>query len=206
LQDIADLILQGMDKLPYTELVDAAAGFADLGFFPGVQWMDAHESNLNRHLDQLTTLQINLAKHAYVRLEQQQQLQQRLLHPEQVALLQQQQRAAAAAAASAAGTAGSQSRITAAAAPGELWRSRITNGQLAQSAAAAAAATAADLMGLDAASLGKPKLQVDSLTPLIKQTSLVCCIMVHTLHVCSGAACRVCSMCTASTATYQHER
>jgi hypothetical protein len=162
LQDTADLILQGMDKLPYTELVDAASGFADLGFFPGVQWMDSHESNLNRHLDQLTTLQINLVKHAYVRLEQQQLLQQRLLHPEQLALLQQQQRAAAAAVAAAAasaavatGAAGSVRRQAAAVAPGELWRSRISNGQLAQSAAAAAAATAADLLGLDAASLGE---------------------------------------------------
>jgi hypothetical protein len=122
--------------------------------------MDSHESNLNRHLDQLTTLQINLVKHAYVRLEQQQVLQQRLLHPEQVALLQQQQRATAAAvaaaAANAAAAAGSARRPAAtAAAPGEMWHSRISNGQLAQSAAAAAAATAADLLGLDAASLGE---------------------------------------------------
>jgi biotin carboxyl carrier protein len=169
LQDIADLILQGMDKLPYTELVDAASGFADLGFFPGVQWMDAHESNLNRYLDQLTTLQINLVKHAYLQLEQQQLLQQRLLHPEQLALLQQQQRAAAAAAAAAASAAsaaaaapaGSVRRQAAAAAgPGEVWRSRISNGQLAQSAAAAAAATAAELMGLDAASLGEKQCSV----------------------------------------------
>ncbi|KAF6262222.1 hypothetical protein COO60DRAFT_661786 [Scenedesmus sp. NREL 46B-D3] len=35
LQDTADVLLRGMDKLPYTELVDAASGFADLGFFPG---------------------------------------------------------------------------------------------------------------------------------------------------------------------------
>lgn len=58
-----------MAGLPVPALVDLAVGCADLCFFPGEAWMDAHEGACNSAAAGLSAYQFNLVQSAYARLE-----------------------------------------------------------------------------------------------------------------------------------------
>ncbi len=58
-----------LGAVPVPDLVDMAVGIADLGFFPGSAWMDAHESAVNARLEELSAYQFGLLKAAYTKLD-----------------------------------------------------------------------------------------------------------------------------------------
>ncbi len=69
LQDLAKVAASGMSDLSVLDLVDCAVGCADLSFFPGDEWMDAHETAANARMAELTARQFGLLKQAYGQLD-----------------------------------------------------------------------------------------------------------------------------------------